>query len=70
MEQIELGEQKFNDALSLYMGDPHKQPILQGALDDAKVDRDEGIPLEERKSHENDEPVMSKKEVIAAQVHL
>ena len=72
LEQIELGEQKFNDALSLYMGDPHKQPILQQALDDAKVDKGEGQTPEEKKSMEdkNKEPTMTKKEAIAAQIHL
>ena len=52
------------------MGDPSKQPIIQKALDDAKIDRGEGKTVEEQKAMENREPTLSKKECIAAQKAL
>ena len=64
LEHIDLDENAFKAALDLYMSEKDKEKDIRGALDDAMVDRQEGLPAEERKERE---VTMNKKEAIAGQ---
>lgn len=65
LEQIGIGEKQFQACLELYLGDDEKKPLIKEALDEAQVDRQEGVPPAERKA--DDQASMSKKEAIKAQ---
>lgn len=67
LEKLEISEDAFTQALNLYLGDPEKQPLAKEAMEDAKVDREEGVLPEDRKEPEI---TMDKKETIAGQLAL
>lgn len=62
LDQIELEEKVFQEALNIYAADQEKQPLIREALEEAQIDRQEGIPKAERKEPELS---MSKEEAIA-----
>lgn len=67
LEQVDVGEKEFQEALEQHLADQQKQPLIREALEDAQIERGEGAPEEFK---ERLDPLLSKKETIATQQKL
>ena len=68
LEAIGIDEEEFKETLNVYMSDEQKAPLIKAALEEAQVEKQEGIPIEERK--DLSKATMTMKEAIAAQKTL
>ena len=65
LDKISLSDNEFKETLNLYMSDKEYEAQIREAMEDASIDRQEGIPAHER-SDEKPKLTIDRKEAIAA----